>query len=108
MKILKKDLKMCDFYQSVDVLKFASQVLGKTKSVKINSNIKSHSSYQEEEEDCYKIKASHDKPITLDKLILTFEKINKQYENADEERSYFYEGFDYNKNTNMWEIHWGS
>ena len=102
---------MCDLYQSVDVLKFASQVLGMTKSIKINSNIKNCSDYQEKiyKEDYYKIRASHDNPITLDKIILIFEKMKQQGEiDTDEGGSYVYEGFDYNKRLGIWEIHWNT
>lgn len=98
--------------QIVDVLKLASNVVGLTYDIKINSGIFEHcDGFLDEEvdvtKDIYEIKASIDDPITINKILNTFEEIKSQFETIEDSgRSYFYEGI--SKRNNMWKLSWGS
>ena len=62
---------------------------------------------QDVTKDIYEIKASIDDPITINKILNTFEEIKSQFETIkDAERSYFYEGI--SRYDNMWKLSWGS
>lgn len=101
-----------DLEQSIDILKLASDIVGLTYNIKINSGIYEHCYYEDECEyditkDIHEIKASIDDPITIDKILNTFKEIQNQFKVVEDSgRSYFYEGM--TKNNNMWEINWGS
>lgn len=100
----------------IDVLKFASNIVGLTYNIKINSGIYEHCDgiiddfFQEKVDvtkDIYEIKASIDDPITIHKIIDTFEKMKDQMVTIEDSgRSYFYEGI--SKRGDIWEIEWGS
>ena len=98
--------------QIIDVLKLASELVGLTYNVQINSGIFKHCDGIIDEKldvtkDIYEIKASIDDPITINKILNTFVEIQDQFVTIEDSgRSFFYEGI--SKRNNMWEISWGS
>jgi hypothetical protein len=96
--------------QAVDILKLASNIVGLTHDIKIDSFIYKHllEDDVDETKDIYVIKGSIDDPITISKILITFEKIQKQFETiAYIDRSYYYEGLT-QENNSTWTVHWGS
>ena len=99
--------------QSIDVLKLATDLVGLTYNVQINSGVFEHCNGIIDEKldvtkDIYEIKASLDDPITINKILNIFVEIDNQLAATIEHsgRSFFYEGI--LKHNNMWEISWGS
>lgn len=96
--------------QTVDILRLASNIIGLTHDIIIDSFIYKHllEDDVDETKDIYVIKGSIDDPITLSKILKTFEKIQNQFETiAYIDRSYYYEGLTQGNN-NMWTVDWGS
>jgi len=95
--------------QSIDALTFASQVVGRTTSVIINSGIYAHDYERDDtEEDIITIVGTPETPITLQDVLEAFRRMQFQFEDDDSGRSYFYEGLNYNVKLGEYEISWGS
>lgn len=95
--------------QIIDTLKLASNIVGLTHDITINSCIYEHL-YDDDfdvNKDIYVIKGSIDDPITMTKILNTFEEIQLQFKTVEDSgRSYFYEGM--SNCDNMWMLNWGS
>lgn len=110
-----------DIKNIIQILKFAKDCIGKTKPITVDSGIFNHfneedsisndEQQQEWQNDAKIIKASKTKPIDLDDIIKTFEKMHKQFDGSnkplDDDRCYFYEGI-YKDKLGNYAISWGS
>lgn len=107
--------------QALDVLKVASEIIGKTTTITIDSGVYGHlyglygdERYGEKinpKKDIYKLHGTPEKPITLGDLLSKLEKIQKQFDVLEREkigRSYFYEGMGFDPKKNKIEVNWGS
>jgi hypothetical protein len=116
---------MSDFFDmEIDVLKLLIDIYGKTHNVIINSEIHKHSLPRETHgnitiieglklrsinlNDIIIIKGTKIKPINFDDVYKLYKRMQKQIDEFNDDRSYFYEGLSYNKDTGMYQICWGS
>lgn len=102
--------------QALNILTMASKLVGQTSNVYFDSSIYSHSFMDDDpdfspELDLFVLKATEKHPVTMHGIIDTFNKMQAQFEaldEADDDRSYFYEGIEFDKKNNVWCIRWGS
>ena len=109
----------------VEIINFASQIVGKKCKVKVNSNIYARFAEivdgdddQDEiikkfcpTKDIYKITGCDESPITMDDVLNIFEKMQSQLNKLEKEdngikQHYYYEGIKYHKKKKLWEIYW--
>ena len=93
-------------FNTIDVLKFASKVVGSKLPVHINSKILNHSDDLDifYIEDAYTIEADGNDPITLTKIVDQFKLINDQIKAT--EYQLYYKKLKYNHKSQFWEMQW--
>ncbi|XWV25395.1 putative ORFan [Tupanvirus deep ocean] len=105
----------CDLSEIVEILDFAEKIVGSTEKVTIDSGIYEHDDNNGDES--HKPKNSkHDiyvldgttKPIELADVVKVFKKMQKQFDNTYDGRSFVFEGLSYNGKRNCYELLWGS
>lgn len=108
----KNTIKMSqNLDQFVEAIEFLSDIVGRTSTIKIDSGIFEHSSYDDDtlniEKDIMKIRGSVNNPISISDILKVFKQMQKQFEEVPESRSYFYEGI-HKTGKNNYQIYWGS
>lgn len=104
---------------AVDVLRLAEELIGKTETIIIDSGIYKHDIFAGEDEtdvqrdarearDIHTLRGSKNHPITLFQITDALAAMQEQFKHVSEDRSYYYEGIDFDPDSNMYMIHWGS
>ena len=99
--------------QSLDALQVASVLIGQTRSVTFNSKIYEHSLNDKlnPDKDIFILRATKEDPVTLKNIIRLFERMQKQFrlvKKYEPDRSYFYEGIQFDSTEEMYVVIWGS
>lgn len=102
--------------QAVDILNLASQLIGLTESITINSQIYDHLFELPDNinvhQDIHVISGSMNNPICFTDILTVFNAIQQQFDtlelNGLDDRSYYYEGLSYDPQTRTIFISWGS
>lgn len=100
-----------------DIMELAIDIIGNTQSVRINTGIYQHQIDDLPDElelgdDIYSIRGSEDSPITLELINKFIDHLRFQFKELEDhnldDRTYFYEGLEFNIDKNLYEISWGS
>ena len=103
--------------QSIDALMFAENMIGRRYVITIDSGIFRHNindddKLLDETKDIYELIGDKDNEIEMDDIIYMFKKMQKQFDEMKKKgldnRSYYYEGIEYDRNTKLYKIYWGS
>ena len=105
----------CDLSEVVQIIEFMNDIIGTSKKVTINSNIYEHDDNNGDEThkprnskyDIHIIDGTK-KPIECADILKVFKKMQKQFKNTYEGRSYAFEGIEYNKKEQYYELFWAS
>lgn len=101
--------------QSIDALKFADDMIGRKYTITMDSGIFRHNindKLLDKTKDIYELYGDKDNKIEMDDIIDMFKKMQKQFDEMEKKRldnrSYYYEGIEYDMNRKMYKIYWGS
>ena len=105
----------CDLSEIVEVIEFMNDIIGTSKKIMINSYIYNHDDNNGDEThkprnskyDIHIIDGTA-KPIECADILKVFIKMQNQFKNTYEGRSYAFEGMKYNKKEKCYELYWAS
>lgn len=107
-----------NFELAIRVLCIADEIIGQTTDVTFNSCIQSHdfdpdNETEEEKEmrlaqDVHTIYATEENPVKLKAVIDVFMEMQEQFDNMNTGRSFFWQDIEYDANSDMYVVHWGS
>jgi hypothetical protein len=115
----KYHINFDNFNMVVDLLGLLVEILGKQSYVHIHSGIYEFNgnehdtfpnnidSYIETDGDFIEIKGSKDNPINLSQIHSVYNYMQKQIEECNKDRNYFYEGMSYYGKREIYQIKWG-